>query len=120
MGNDIKFTDGRISSKTGYKGDISTYQTTTPIQAGSSGGPLFDFKGNLLGINSSGLDKKIADNVAYTIKTSYLKTLLNVLPKKIQLPKENNFEGLSNTEKIKILTKYVVLIKIELGKKYFI
>ena len=114
MGNDIKFTDGRISSKTGYKGDISTYQTTTPIQAGSSGGPLFDFKGNLLGINSSGLDKKIADNVAYTIKTSYLKTLLNVLPKKIQLPKENNFEGLSNTEKIKILTKYVVLIKIEL------
>ena len=114
MGTDIKFTDGRISSKTGFKGNISTYQSTAPIQPGSSGGPLFDFNGNLLGINSSGLSKEIADNVSYTIKTSYLKTLLNVLPKKIKLPTKNTLEGLSDTEKIKILTKYVALIKIEL------
>ena len=30
MGKDIKFTDGKISSKTGYDGDIANYQTTTP------------------------------------------------------------------------------------------
>jgi len=114
MGTDIKFTDGRISSKTGFRGNISTYQSTAPIQPGNSGGPLFDFKGNLLGINSSGLSKEIVDNVSYTIKTSYLKSLLNVLPKKITLPTKNSLEGLSYTEKIKILTKYVALIKIEL------
>ena len=38
MGKDIKFTDGKISSKTGYEGDVTTYQTTTPIQPGNSGG----------------------------------------------------------------------------------
>jgi len=32
MGKDIKFTDGKISSKTGFQGDVTTYQTTTPIQ----------------------------------------------------------------------------------------
>ena len=53
MGKDIKFTDGKISSKTGYDGDIANYQTTTPIQPGNSGGPLFDYNGNLIGINFS-------------------------------------------------------------------
>ena len=48
MGKEIKVTDGMISSKTGFDGDITTYQITAPIQAGNSGGPLFDEKGNLI------------------------------------------------------------------------
>ena len=113
MGSDIKFTDGRISSKTGFQGNVSTYQSTTPIQPGNSGGPLFDYNGNLIGINSSGLDKKIVDNVSYTIKTSYLKNLINVIPKKIVLPKSNTLVNLDESTMIKELTKFVVLIKIE-------
>jgi S1-C subfamily serine protease len=116
MGTDIKFTDGRISSKTGFKGNVSTYQSTTPIQPGNSGGPLFDYDGNLLGINSSGLSKGIVDNVAYTIKSSYLKNLVNVLPKKILFKKQNKLAGLNTSEKIKVLSKVVVLIKVELIK----
>jgi len=46
MGKEVKFTDGKISSKTGYEGDVTTYQTTVPLQPGNSGGPLFDHKGN--------------------------------------------------------------------------
>ena len=114
MGTDIKFTDGRISSKTGFKGNIATYQSTTPIQPGNSGGPLFDFNGNLLGINSSGLSKEIVDNVSYTIKTSYLVNLVNVLPKKISFKKNNSLGKLTMPEKIKALSKVVVLIKVEL------
>ncbi len=53
MGNEIKFTDGKISSKSGFQGDITTYQISVPIQPGNSGGPLFDEKGNLIGITSS-------------------------------------------------------------------
>ena len=113
MGKDIKFTDGRISSKTGYKGDITTYQTTTAIQPGSSGGPLFDHKGNLLGINSSGLSKEIADNVSYTIKTSYLINLIDVLPKSIPIPSINIISSKPLTEQISILSNYVVLIKVK-------
>jgi len=32
MGDEIKFTDGKISSKTGFKGDITTYQISVPVQ----------------------------------------------------------------------------------------
>ena len=112
MGKDIKFTDGKISSKTGFDGDIANYQTTTPIQGGNSGGPLFDYDGNLIAINSSILSHDIADNVSYSIKSSYLKNLIDVLPKKIRLPNNRDIKDLKLTEKIKVLSDYVVLIKI--------
>jgi S1-C subfamily serine protease len=70
MGKDIKFTDGKISSKTGFQGDVTTYQTTTPIQPGNSGGPLFDYKGNLIGINSSKIVSDDVDNVATKFRFS--------------------------------------------------
>ena len=112
MGKEIKFTDGRISSKTGFQGDITSYQTTTPIQPGNSGGPLFDHNANLLGINSSGLKKDIADNVSYTIKTNYLINLIDVLPKSIPIPSSTWIASKPLTEQIKILSNYVVLVKV--------
>lgn len=111
MGTEIKFTDGKISSKTGFQGDISTYQMTTPIQPGNSGGPLFDFDGRLIGINSAIIRPDLADNVSYAIKSSYLKNLIDVLPASLQLPNDLNIRTKTLTEKIKIISDYVVLIK---------
>jgi S1-C subfamily serine protease len=113
MGKEIKFTDGKISSKSGYQGDITTYQITVPIQSGNSGGPLFDEKGNLVGITSSGLNKQIADNANYAIKTSYLKLLIDASNAKINLPQDNSISGKGLTDQIKILSEYVVMIKVK-------
>ena len=113
MGKEIKITDGIISSKSGFDGDITTYQITAPIQGGNSGGPLFDDKGNFLGINSSGLRKDIADNVGYTIKTSYVLNLIDVLPKNIDLPSNTKLQSLPLTEQIKEISKCVVLVKVK-------
>tara|TARA_B100001113_G_C21115082_1_gene625017 strand:+ start:286 stop:2934 length:2649 start_codon:yes stop_codon:yes gene_type:complete len=112
MGKDIKFTDGRISARSGYQGDITTYQTTTPIQPGNSGGPLFDTNGNLIAINSSILRADVAENVSYSIKTSYLLTLIDALPNSIPLPSSTYVATKPLTEQIKILSNYVVLIKV--------
>lgn len=113
MGKEIKITDGIISSKSGFDGDITTYQVTAPIQGGNSGGPLFDEKGNFIGINSSGLSKNIADNVGYTIKSSYVLNLIDVLPKSIDLPSNTKLQTLPLTEQIKEISKYVVLVKVK-------
>jgi len=113
MGKEIKVTDGMISSKSGFDGNITTYQITAPIQGGNSGGPLFDEHANLIGINSSGLKKDIADNVAYSIKTSYVSNLLDVLPKSIELPSSTRLKYLPLTKQIKEISKYVVLIKVK-------
>ncbi|MCD8421708.1 trypsin-like peptidase domain-containing protein [Tenacibaculum finnmarkense] len=115
MGNEIKFTDGKISSKTGIQGDITSYQISVPIQPGNSGGPLFDFDGNLVGITSSGINRKLdlTENVNYAIKSSYLKNLIDVLDYKISLPNDETIRTLTLTEKIKSLSNYVVLIKVK-------
>lgn len=111
MGSEVKFTDGKISSKTGYQGDITTYQISVPIQPGNSGGPLFDYDGNIIGVVSAKIIA--ADNVSYAIKSSYLSNLLDVLPENINIPNDQGLAGISLTEKIKLLSDYVVLIKIK-------
>ena len=113
MGKEIKITDGIISSKSGYNGDITTYQITAPIQGGNSGGPLFDDKGNFIGINSSKLKSDFAENVAYSIKSSYVLNLIDVLPKSIDLPSSTKLQSLPLTEQIKEISKYVVLVKVK-------
>ena len=110
MGKDIKFTDGKISSKTGFKGDVTKYQTTTPIQPGNSGGPLFDSYGNFIGINSSKIVSNDVDNVAYTIKSVYLSTLVDSMNENVVLPSDTSIHSLSLTSKIKQLSKYFTLI----------
>lgn len=114
MGTEIKFTDGKISSKTGMQGDITTYQISVPIQPGNSGGPLFDYDGNLVGITSSGVNREldITENVNYAIKTSYLRNLVDVLPYQLTMPNDKAILSKTLTEKIKVLSDYVVLIKI--------
>jgi S1-C subfamily serine protease len=115
MGTEIKFTDGKISSKTGFQGDITTYQISVPIQPGNSGGPLFDYDGNLIGITASGINREldITENVNYAIKSSYLRSLVEVLPCQLKLPIDKSISSKTLTEKIKVLSDYVVLIKIK-------
>ena len=100
MGDEIKFTDGRISSKTGYMGDLSTYQISAPIQPGNSGGPMFNEHGDIVGITSSGLNKQVADNVNYAIKSSYLINLIESALSTEIIP-TGKLENLTLTEYIK-------------------
>lgn len=111
MGKDIKFTDGRISSKSGFEGDKRYYQSTTPIHGGNSGGPLFDFDGNLIGINTSGLRTDVAQNVSYSIKSSFLSEMIDSLDEKITFTISNNLKNRSLKEQIKILREFIVLVK---------
>lgn len=113
MGKEVKVTDGIISSKTGFQGDITKYQISAAIQGGNSGGPLFDSNANLIGINVAKLQSKDIDNVAYSIKTNYLLNLIDVLPENINLTKTSQLSNEPLVEQIKIISDYVVLIKIK-------
>jgi S1-C subfamily serine protease len=95
--------------------DITSYQIQVPIQPGNSGGPLFDFKGNLIGITSSGINRELnlTENVNYAIKSSYLLSLVDVLPEIISLPSSTQLASKKLTEQIKVLSDYVVLIKVK-------
>jgi S1-C subfamily serine protease len=116
LGEDIKFTDGKISSKSGMDGKKSNYQITVPIQPGNSGGPLFDENCNLVGITTSTVNRKfdITENVNFAVKTSYVNLLIDEMSESVELPKHKVSQKLTIQEKIKILSKYVAIIKCEL------
>ena len=111
MGNEIKLTNGIISSKTGFQGDITSYQISAPIQPGNSGGPLFDKSGNLIGVINA--KHKGAENVSYAIKVSYLKNLMDLLPTTPTLNSTNSLTTLSLSEQVKLLNKFVYIIEIK-------
>ena len=109
MGEEIKLTNGIISSKTGFQGDVTTYQISAPIQPGNSGGPLFDDKGNIIGIVNSKHTE--AENVGYAIKTSCLTNLLDASNINNTSPTSNTISNLPLSEKIKKIKNFVFLIK---------
>lgn len=108
LGGEIKMTKGVISSLSGYKGDKREYQIDANIHGGNSGGPLFDENGVMIGINSASFTKDA--NIHYSIKSTLLLDLLHRNKLNMDLTYENQLDSLSLTDKIKIISPYVVLI----------
>ena len=109
MGDEIKLTNGIISARTGFQGDISTYQISVPIQPGNSGGPLFNNKGSVIGITSSGHTG--AQNANYAIKTDYLFNLINQLDIKPILPTINKISNKDLPGQAKVVKKFIYIIE---------
>jgi len=112
LGTEIKYTRGDISALSGAEGDPTTYTLSLSIQPGNSGGPLFDFNGNLIGITNAKIVSPDVDNVSYAIKSLYLKNLIDLSSYSIKLPTGLNLSGKPITEQIEILSDYVGLVKV--------
>ena len=84
LGSDHKVTDGVVSGLEGIGGDPTMFQLTAPVQPGSSGSPLFDTAGHVIGVVNSTYDTMAAvresgqapQNVNFAIKSDYLALLL--------------------------------------------
>lgn len=109
MGDEIKLTNGIVSSRSGYQGDVSTYQISAPVQPGNSGGPMFDSKGNVVGIVNAGIPG--AENVGYAIKTSYLYNLVGSAVSTSIIPQTNRVTGTTLADKVRSVKKCVFYIK---------
>lgn len=109
MGNNVKLTDGIISSETGFKGSNTMYQISAPVQPGNSGGPLFDEDGNVIGVVCA--KHADAENVNYAVKISYLFNLISQSNLDIKVAKKNNLPPGKMSKKIKKAKRFVYLIE---------
>jgi S1-C subfamily serine protease len=88
LGSDHKVTSGLISALDGIGGDPRMLQLTAPIQPGSSGSPLFDLSGRVIGLVTSTLSTiptiratgQAPQNVNFAVKSEYLALLLRRVP----------------------------------------
>ena len=106
MGIETKYNKGSINSLTGFQGEVSNYQIDVPIQPGNSGGPLFNTKGEIVGIVVA--SHKNAQNVNYAVKASCLKTLADT--KHIKLPTYNTLASLSRVQQVEKIERFTYLI----------
>lgn len=109
MGNEIKLTNGIVSSKTGYQGDLTSYQISAPVQPGNSGGPIFDNDGNLIGIINA--KHTGAENVSYAVKVSYLVNLIETLEPKPKIQSVSSLKGKTLSQQVELAKKYVYIIE---------
>ncbi len=110
LSNEVKYTNGTISAHAGIEDEVSKFQISAPIQPGNSGGPVFDDRGNLLGVIVSSLDDEGLQNINFAIKTPYLKSLIDILPEKISLPHSTVLAGKPMADQVSVMKKYVVKI----------
>jgi S1-C subfamily serine protease len=111
MGDEIKLTNGIISSRTGYEGNKITYQISAAAQPGNSGCPLFDIDGNIIGIVSA--KHPDAENATYAIKSLYLSNAIGQI-NEIKNPLiTNSLKGISLSEQVKLLKNFIYIIETE-------
>jgi TPR repeat protein len=115
QGYSPKVTKGEISSMNGLKDDPREWQISVPVQPGNSGGPLFDEKGNIVGIVLTKLNAvkmakitgDVPENVGYAIKSSYILPLLDQFSSKLTPP---NFSTAGTVDLVHKVGDSVVLI----------
>ena len=118
QGISSKVTKGIVIAQNGLKGEVGHYSISSAIDHGSSGGPLFDSDGNIIGITDGGLSteesKKMGSDALstsqyYAIKASRILPMLDNLPV-IKFPEQNVIQNLTFTQKVKKLEYFVFLV----------
>ena len=111
LGSNPKFSEGVISSKTGWQDDPRSLQISAQVQPGSSGSPLFDADGNVIGVVVATLDagrvyqeaNAIPQNVNFAIKADYLLNLLAMLPGETHASRTTTFSPENATQCVAII-----------------
>ncbi len=77
LSDQVKVTRGTISALSGPDNNRTLLQTTAPVQAGSSGGPLLDLSGNVVGIVMGKISSVEVENVSFAIKAAIARIFLD-------------------------------------------
>ena len=83
-------TNGVVSKRTGLRDDAGTFQITAKVNKGNSGGPVFDMRGNVVGITVGKLDiKKIGDDQGFLPEDVNFAIHVDRLPKMLNISATN-------------------------------
>jgi serine protease Do len=76
LGLERSVTQGIVSSRSRNLQGQLYLQTDTAINPGNSGGPLFNLRGEVIGVTSRGARADMADNLGFAIPVNYVKDFL--------------------------------------------
>jgi serine protease Do len=77
LGLERTVTQGIVSNRSRSLEGQRYIQTDTAINPGNSGGPLFNQRGEVIGVTSRGFHAAFADNLGFAIPVSYVKEFIH-------------------------------------------
>ncbi|MBP3349431.1 MAG: trypsin-like peptidase domain-containing protein [Bacteroidaceae bacterium] len=110
IGTELKTSIGEINATNGLR--HSQYMVSVDIDRGSSGSPLFDNEGNIIGVIVSHLLDEYTDlNANYAIKSSYLIKLAEEV-EGLDIQHDNKTKELSHPDRIEAIAPFVYLLRV--------
>jgi len=112
---DVVYNVGYLSSAKGYNGDTLTCQIQMSANPGNSGGPVFNKKGEVIGVLSTKLSK--ADGVSFAIKSKNIYQLVDDFKKadtassNIKMVNTTALNGDDRVSQVKKISNYVYMVK---------
>ena len=107
LSDDLKFTQGIISSLKGFEDNSNELQIDAAINPGNSGGPIVNEDGKLVAVAVSGLSKDKSEGINFGVKASSVMNFLDVNTIKYSYSKSSTF-SLNNKELNKLLEESTV------------
>ena len=104
----IKVTRGIVSATKGIDNDVSLFEIDAVIRKGNSGGPIYDKRGNIVGIAVSRLNVNRTDTVNFGIKGSTIKQFLSAHDIPTKWSNRNKVVG--NEKLYQIASKQTVMV----------
>lgn len=114
--NEIVYGEGYLSAKTGFNGDTLSCQIAVAANPGNSGGPVFNRKGEIIGILST--KETHAEGVVFAIQSKYIIQFINDLKKEdstlqnLKLPAGSSLKGMDQVQRANLLQDYVFMVKV--------
>ena len=104
----IKVTKGIVSATKGMDNDVSQFEIDAVIRKGNSGGPVYDKRGNIVGVAVSRLNVNRTDTINFGIKGSTVKQFLSAhdIPTKWS----NRKDKIDTKDIYKIASKQTVMV----------
>jgi S1-C subfamily serine protease len=121
LGTRAKISEGIVNSITGLDDDFRMLQVSIPIQPGNSGSPVFNAKGQVIGVitstlsNTHFLNKQgiVPQNVGYAMKIEYLNNLITILPEEVKLSESMSPQTLDASQIMDIAKQSIVYIVVK-------
>ncbi|MEI9808105.1 MAG: serine protease [Bacteroidota bacterium] len=112
--DEIVYGEGYMSAKTGYDGDTLSCQIAVPANPGNSGGPVFNHRGEVIGILSA--RETQAEGAVFAIQSKYIFKAVedlrkNQLYENVKLSSRSVIGGMSKVDQVKKIQDYVFMVK---------
>ena len=108
ISDSLKLSDGIVSSTKGYENDVSKFEITSVVRKGNSGGPIYDKKGNIVGVVVEQVNVSRSDNVNFAIKGSTVKQFLSA--HNVPTKWSNRRDKIDTKDIYKIASKQTVMV----------